>query len=314
MPILRVKHIESYTVINNNLINDSRISFKALGIAVFFLSKPDNWNINIKYLTEKNNKGEKLRLEGKDAISSALKELEEFGYLKKVHKRDSSGQFKNWEYWLSESSLVSENTKEEVQPEADYPVLVTSPEAGYPEAGYPKAGFPILDNPPLINTDLLTSTDPLISTDINKYQKIKTQPLSNKGISPRISKNDVMEIFECWKQVWNHSHSKLDKDREKYIRAAFHMQYTKEQLKNAIEGSAKTPHNQGINEHGQVYDGIHVIFKNADQIDRFIKNFFNPPQNKTKRQLEVDEQANICMNWAEKKLKKMQEKEANGTI
>jgi hypothetical protein len=38
----------------------------------------------------------------------------------------------------------------------------------------------------------------------------------------------------------------------------------------------------GVNDNKQIYDGLHVIFKDADQIDRFARNSKNPPVQKQK--------------------------------
>ena len=50
------------------------------------------------------------------------------------------------------------------------------------------------------------------------------------------------------------------------------------QLCEAILGCSYTPHNIGHNEQGQRYDGLHVILRDADQIDRFIRNAHSPPR------------------------------------
>ena len=75
----------------------------------------------------------------------------------------------------------------------------------------------------------------------------------------------------------NHPRAKLDKKRERSIRNAFGLGYSTEQLCAAITGCSLTPHNMGRNDRGEVYDGIHVIFRGAEQIERFMRNAENPP-------------------------------------
>ena len=75
-----------------------------------------------------------------------------------------------------------------------------------------------------------------------------------------------------------HPNAKLDDKRRKLIKTALKLGYSVEQLCYAITGCSYTPHNIGDNERGQRYDGLHVILRDADQIDRFISNFHSPPK------------------------------------
>ena len=92
------------------------------------------------------------------------------------------------------------------------------------------------------------------------------------------SDSDVMEVFQYWQQTLNHPQAVLDTKRRKRIHHALASGYTVEQLCKAILGCSYTPHNMGHNEQGQRYDGLHVILRDADQIDRFIRNAHSPPQ------------------------------------
>ena len=78
-----------------------------------------------------------------------------------------------------------------------------------------------------------------------------------------------------------HPRAVLDDKREKYIKTAFKWGYSEADLCQAIDGCALTPHNIGKNEQGQRYDGLNVILKDADQIDRFMHNAQDPPKPKT---------------------------------
>lgn len=70
----RVKNRESYTIINNTILRDKNISSKAKMILCFVLSLPSDWNFSREGLIS-------CVKEGKTAVNTALKELEEFGYL-----------------------------------------------------------------------------------------------------------------------------------------------------------------------------------------------------------------------------------------
>lgn len=88
---------------------------------------------------------------------------------------------------------------------------------------------------------------------------------------------EIWSVFSHWKSVMQHPKALLDKKREEIIFNALKSGYTVIQLCEAISGCAKTPHNMGKNEQGQRYDGVHIILRDADQIERFINNFQNPP-------------------------------------
>ncbi len=87
-----------------------------------------------------------------------------------------------------------------------------------------------------------------------------------------------LKIFAYWQRIMNHPKAVLDKSRQKSIHNALAMGYDMTALCQAIRGCACTPHNMGQNDRGERYDGLHVIFKSADQIDRFIRNATNPPR------------------------------------
>lgn len=93
----------------------------------------------------------------------------------------------------------------------------------------------------------------------------------------RVDNSELISVFEHWAQTMHHPNAKFDEKRRKIIRAALKWGYTADQLKTAINGCALTPHNMGENDRGERYDGLHVILRNGDQIDRFIRHSHAPP-------------------------------------
>ena len=80
------------------------------------------------------------------------------------------------------------------------------------------------------------------------------------------------QVFQHWQTVMNHPHAKLDKKRKGKIKQALKLGYSVADLKQAIDGCAKTPFNMGKNDNGQRYDDIGLILRDAAHIDRFINN------------------------------------------
>ncbi len=108
----------------------------------------------------------------------------------------------------------------------------------------------------------------------------------------------VAYIFTHWQQVMDHPRSQLSSDRQTLILQALKWGYSVVDLCSAINGCAKTPHNLGENPQCQRYDGLSVIFKNCDQIERFIRNCNHPPQNLSKDDQRMLENFKVARDWA----------------
>ena len=89
----------------------------------------------------------------------------------------------------------------------------------------------------------------------------------------------AIDVFNYWRSVMDHPRAQLD-DKRKALINKFLKLYPHEDLKLAIHGCSVTPFNMGDNDRGQVYDSLTVIFKDADQIDRFMRNSVKPPAGK----------------------------------
>lgn len=87
MTILRIKHSRNFTCIDNQVIRDTRLSFKARGLHHLLLSYPNDWRVSRDQLTTQSDK------EGREAIGSALKELMALGYIERTKGKDESGRF-----------------------------------------------------------------------------------------------------------------------------------------------------------------------------------------------------------------------------
>lgn len=98
MPKITVEKRTSYTTIDNNILKNKNLSLKARGLLVTMLSLPDEWDYTVNGLC-------KILKDGKTSIQSALKELEEAGYLVRIQTKDSNGKFSCADYTLYEVPL-----------------------------------------------------------------------------------------------------------------------------------------------------------------------------------------------------------------
>ena len=75
MPVVRVNKTKDYTVMSNYHLRETNMSLKAKGLLSLMLSLPDNWDYSVAGLVA-------ICKENETSIKSALKELENFGYLR----------------------------------------------------------------------------------------------------------------------------------------------------------------------------------------------------------------------------------------
>lgn len=102
---------DRYAVTPNHLLTDPKISLKAKGLFAYIQSKPEGWRFSMLRIAKDNQEGE-------TAVRSAMKELEEAGYLGRTKRRTKTGQ------WEHDYELIS-------HPSVDYPT-VDNPPVGNP--------------------------------------------------------------------------------------------------------------------------------------------------------------------------------------
>ncbi|UVT26256.1 helix-turn-helix domain-containing protein [Rhodococcus pyridinivorans] len=86
----------NFTILSNAVINDERLSFRARGVLIWLLSKPDDWRTRSDAIAGQSPK------EGRDAIRSALRELAELGYLIREKIQNERGQ------WITIQTIYEE--------------------------------------------------------------------------------------------------------------------------------------------------------------------------------------------------------------
>lgn len=81
MKIHRSKHTEHFTILPNAALRDERLSYRARGVLMELLSRPEDWQTTADALarTAKQQRGKKG--EGRDAMRGAFAELKAAGYL-----------------------------------------------------------------------------------------------------------------------------------------------------------------------------------------------------------------------------------------
>lgn len=96
MAVFRVyKESGNFVTVHKKFIHDDNLSWKAKGILLYLLSRPDDWRI---YETELN----KHSSDGRDSLRTGIKELEQAGYIHRTRRRNEKGQLREYEYQVFE--------------------------------------------------------------------------------------------------------------------------------------------------------------------------------------------------------------------
>lgn len=92
-------------IIDQALIRDSRLSWKARGIFAYLWTQSENWEFNEIEVANH-------ATDGRDSLRSGLKELEDAGYLNRGRERDPNGRVKSSRWVLHEKPMLEITTQE----------------------------------------------------------------------------------------------------------------------------------------------------------------------------------------------------------
>lgn len=176
MAVMRVHKNANYTIMSNHHFKEKKMSLKAKGLLSLMLSLPDDWDYSINGLAT-------LSKDGKDSVMSALKELEQFGYLKRTRVINELGQFKGYDYDIYEH-----------------------PQETQPSTEKPNSEKPNTDNPTQLNTNKINSVG--IKSLKNKDKKDKEDKRAAAHFKPNsfvkeLIKADYIEEDDLFMSMYN---------------------------------------------------------------------------------------------------------------
>ena len=146
MAVFRVERTKDYTIMSNHHLKDTGLSLKAKGLLTIMLSLPDSWNYTTRGLAA-------ICKEGVDAISSAIRELEQAGYVVRRQLRDSRGRITDTEYVIYERPIGPDTPPPEPEGPDMPPPPPENPYVAGPDAAAPGAGNPAQLNINQVNTN-----------------------------------------------------------------------------------------------------------------------------------------------------------------
>lgn len=90
--LITVEHCGGWAAVPNSLLEDSRVSWRAKGLWAYLHGRPQGWQVREADLTARST-------EGRDSVRSALKELEDAGWLTRSQNRED-GRYTDVTYFL----------------------------------------------------------------------------------------------------------------------------------------------------------------------------------------------------------------------
>lgn len=177
---IRTAKTKDYTVLNNNFLKNNELSMQAKGLFSYILSLPEDWVIyKSELITHFSN--------GKDAVFSAIKELESFGYLKKEKAKSEKGRFAGYKYTVIENPSDFANS---IQNETNQNIknnVNENDRCGLTVADKPlrinRCGQTAAENPQLLNTNR-QSTNKLNTNKLNTNKLNLTSPFPLEAENP----------------------------------------------------------------------------------------------------------------------------------
>lgn len=200
---IKKQYQKGFTTVDNVVLNDTNLSWKAKGLFVYLWSQSDEWDFYesevVKHSTDKI-----------ASLKSGLKELEQQGYLKRQRKRDDKGHLKENEWILSDNPML-EN---------------------------PMLDNPMLENHTLTNTNNNNTNNNKDESNSAKENKDKNN--SNKNNKYNLNYTEFIDWFneETGRQFESGNKNTIEIFR-KNIEGRFKKGYTKQDIYLVTKDKAK---------------------------------------------------------------------------
>lgn len=205
---IKKQYQKGFTTVDNVVLNDTSLSWKAKGLFVYLWSQSDEWDF---YETEV----AKHSTDKVGSLKSGLKELEHQGYLKRQILRDDKGKFKGNEWVLSDNPMFKN-----------------------PISDNPMSEKPMSENHTLTNTNNNNINNN--KDESNSAKENKDKKSSNKKNKYNLNYTEFIEWFnEETGREFQSNVSGTIKTFKKNIEARFKEGYTKKDLYLVTKDKAK---------------------------------------------------------------------------
>lgn len=108
--------------------------------------------------------------------------------------------------------------------------------------------------------------DPSAQLVVNNTVPVVLKPLKARNADIITAR----EVFSHWQSVMNHQKAVFNDKVEKLIKMRLAEGFTVDNLLDAIDGCARSPHNMGVNKRKTRYDGLDLILRDGEHTNRFM--------------------------------------------
>ena len=143
MSIIRTKREHNYTVVSNKVYDKNQLSWQAMGLLGYLLTKPDDWKVMVAELV--NVTKETAKPTGPEGVYNIIKELKEKGFISV--RKNSDGSTDYTVYDEPNQGKPNQGKPNQGKPNQG------KPNQGKPNQAEPNQGKPNQAEPTLVNTE-----------------------------------------------------------------------------------------------------------------------------------------------------------------
>ena len=115
MAIIRTKREHSYTVVSNKIYDKNQLSWQAMGLLGYLLTKPDSWQVMVAELVNVTKDTKKPT--GREGVYNIINELKEKGFISVRKNSDGSTDYTVYDEPIQQSNHENPNQAEPNQAE-----------------------------------------------------------------------------------------------------------------------------------------------------------------------------------------------------
>ena len=108
MAIIRTKREHNYTVVSNKVYDKNQLSWQAMGLLGYLLTKPDNWQVMVAELVNATKDTKKPT--GREGVYNIINELKEKGFISVRKNSDGSTDYTVYDEPIQQSNHENPNT------------------------------------------------------------------------------------------------------------------------------------------------------------------------------------------------------------
>ena len=181
MSIIRTKREHNYTVISNKVYEKNQLSWQAMGLLGYLLTKPDNWQVMVAELVNVTKDTKKPT--GREGVYNIINELKEKGFISVRKNSDGSTDYTVYDEPIQQSNQENPNQGK--------------PNQGKPNQAEPNQGKPNQAEPTLVNTEYKQVLKDSKDGDVEGEGEGEV-PEASESAKPINIGSDDFQIFDNW--------------------------------------------------------------------------------------------------------------------